>query len=290
MRLLAFLASALCLFIWLESAPTSGTHVGKMGADKIAVTFLDVGMGDAILIRGPDGKTILVDAGPPMEDFVPLLHKRGVKHLDLLVASHHHTDHIGNMVAVIGAFKPAMYLDSRSSHSTKTYQSVLQAIKAAGADFISPYPGKERQIQLGRMTLRMFPQPPEDEADENNNCIGLRVEFGKFSVLLTGDSAEDQRTWWIRNADKKLYHKPTVFLLPQHGSMEGLDREWLEAVSPQVAVASCGAGNRYGYPHFRTQKLLSRARVDLFRTDQDGSVTFTSDGEDWKVSKDRAEE
>ncbi len=289
MKTIGLVLLAACSFAWLDpAAPVA--HLGKMGAEKITVTFLDVGMGDSILIRAPDGKTALVDAGPPMEDFVGLLKKRGVGRVDLVVASHHHTDHIGNMASVIRAYKPSQYLDSKSSHSTKTYQSVLESVKAAGAELIAPFPDKERVLPLGKIIVRVFPQPPEDEADENNNSIGLRIEFGKFSVLLTGDSADDERAWWIRNTGKRLYHKPTILLLPQHGSMEGLDREWLDATSPQAAVASCGAGNRYGYPHFRTQKLLARAKVDLFRTDQDGSVTFTSDGEDWKVAKERAEE
>jgi beta-lactamase superfamily II metal-dependent hydrolase len=272
----------LCLQMALAEAVTSTSFA----ENRISVEFLDVGQGDAILIRSPEGKTALIDAGPPQNGFVALLKNHGVKQIDLAVITHHHTDHIGNMAAVLEEFKPKAFLDSNSSHSTKKYQGVLRAVAAAGSEVISPFGDKERPIKLGSVLIRVFPQPPEDEEDENNNSIGMRVQFGKFSVLLTGDSREEERAWWIKNAPKELYRKATVLLLPQHGSIAGIDWEWLEATSPKIAVASSSYGNRYG-PHLRTLKMLSMAKVDLLRTDTAGTITITSDGESWKIAKEK---
>jgi competence protein ComEC len=228
----------------------------------------------------------LIDAGPPRDDFVAMLRKRGVRHIDLAVITHHHTDHIGNMAAVMDAFKPKLFLDSNSSHSTKKYQGVLQAVAAAGSKVINPYPDRERQINLGSVLLRVFPQPPEDEEDENNNSVGMRVQFGGFAAILTGDAREEERDWWMKNIDKELYRKATVLLLAQHGSIAGIDSVWLDAVGPKLAVASSGFGDKYG-PHLRTIRMLSMAKVELLRTDSEGTITVTSDGKNWTVVKEK---
>ena len=275
-------------FLSLQPLELSSIQGQPNAAEKIiTIDFLDVGQGDATLIRSPEGKTVLIDAGPPQDGFVKLLKKRGVKSIDLAVVTHHHTDHIGNMAAVMDEFKPKMYLDSNSSHSTKKYQGLLKAVAAARTETIAPFPDKERKINLGSVLLRIFPQPPEDEEDENNNSIGLRVEFGQFSVLLTGDSREEERAWWLKNVAKDLYRKPTVMLLAQHGAVAGVDREWLNATECKLAVASSGYGDKYG-PHPRTLRLLSREKVELLRTDTLGTITITSDGKDWKIAKERS--
>jgi beta-lactamase superfamily II metal-dependent hydrolase len=238
------------------------------------------------LIRSPEGKTALIDAGPPHDGFVNMLKKRGVTHIDLAVISHHHTDHIGNMAAVIEEWRPKVFLDSNSSHSTKKYQGVLRAVAAAGTEVITANGDKERKIKLGTVLLRVFPQPPEDEEDENNNSIGMRVEFGDFSALLTGDAREEERAWWIKNIDKGLYQKVTVLLLAQHGSVAGIDWEWLQATAPKLAIASSGYANKYG-PHLRTIKMLAMAKVALLRTDTAGTITVTSDGKGWRIAKEK---
>jgi competence protein ComEC len=285
-RLAGSLMAMWGLCLCLAWAPAQTPTGGKNARAQITVDFLDVGQGDAVLIRSPEGQTVLVDAGPPQDGFVELLRTRGVKHIDLAVVTHHHTDHIGNMAAVVDAFRPKQFLDSNSSHSTKKYQGVLRAVADAGCEVITPFGDKERRINMGSVLIRVFPQPPEDEEDENNNSIGMRVEFGKFALLLTGDSREEERAWWIKNVSKDLYRKATVLLLPQHGSLAGIDWEWLDATAPKVAVASSGRGTRYG-PHLRTIKMLSMAKVELFRTDTAGTITITSDGTDWKVAKER---
>jgi competence protein ComEC len=278
--------SFLCLVFFLGLQVAYSQPAPNAATNQITVQFLDVGQGDSILIRSPEGKTALIDAGPPQAGFVKLLRKHGVQQIDLAAVTHHHTDHIGNMAEVIEEFKPKWYLDSGSSHSTKKYQGLLKAVAASGAETIAPYPDKERKIQLGSVLIRLFPQPPEDEEDENNNSIGLRAEYGQFSVLLTGDSRVEERNWWLKNADKSVYEKVTVLCLPQHGAEAGLDRDWLQATTPKVAVASSSLGDKYG-PHPHTLRILNWEKVPLLRTDTDGTITITSDGKDWKTVKEK---
>jgi competence protein ComEC len=282
-----FFLLILFLAAWQPFGLTQAPEQANTAERIITVEFLNVGQGDATLIRSPEGKTALIDAGPPQEGFVELLKKRGVKQIDLAVVTHHHTDHIGNMAVVMKEFKPKTYLDSNSSHSTKKYQGLLNAVAASGAETITPYGDKERIINLGSVLLMLFPQPHEDEEDENNNSIGMRVEFGEFTVLLTGDSREEERDWWLKNVDKGLYQKPTVLLLAQHGGIAGIDRVWLLATGPKLAVASSGYGDKYG-PHPRTLRILSRENVELLRTDTSGTITITSNGKEWKIAKEKS--
>ena len=136
---------------------------------------------------------------------------------------------------------------------------------------------RPRKIELGSIELTIFPQPPEDRKEENNNSIGLRVKYGSFSVLLTGDSEETERQWWLKH-DPELMRNCTILKLAHHGSRNGTDARWLQTVRPELAVASLGKNNEYGHPHSETISLLRRAGLPLLRTDQLGTITITSDG------------
>ena len=107
--------------------------------------------------------------------------------------------------------------------------------------------------------LTVLPQPPEDRDEENDNSIGLRLQYGKFSVLLTGDSEADERQWWIGHIPE-LIRDCTILKLAHHGSRNGTDARWLDLVQPELAVASLGTGNDYGHPHSETSALLARTR------------------------------
>ena len=134
--------------------------------------------------------------------------------------------------------------------------------------------------------LTVFPQAPEDAKEENNNSIGIRLQHGSFSVLLTGDSEQAERRWWERTVPG-LIGGCTVLKLAHHGSHNGTDARWLEIVKPDLAVASEGKGNDYGHPSPQTLALLARLGSPLLRTDRDGSVVIQSTGKHWRVASRR---
>jgi beta-lactamase superfamily II metal-dependent hydrolase len=277
---------ALVLAGLLSSAAPSSSKaqfLRQPAAALVRIEILDVGQGDSILIRSPEGKSALVDAGPTRNAALSVLRRKGIKSLDLVAISHHHSDHYGGMDAVVKALKPHYFLASPSGHTTTLYLRLLQTIEAQGLMVIQPT-SRPRKIELGSVELTLFPQPPEDRRDENNNSIGLRVAYGSFSVLLTGDSEATERGWWLSN-DSDLVRNCTILKLPHHGSRNGTDARWLRAVRPQLAVASMGKYNEYGHPHFETLDLLRRSGIPLLRTDQVGTIAITSDGRDWQVSE-----
>jgi hypothetical protein len=180
---------------------------------------------------------------------------------------------------VIREFHPRYFLATSSSHTTPTYLKLLRLVRDSGMQAIVPT-DTARRIGLGSVTLTVLPQPPEDHGDENDNSIGIRVEYGTFSALLTGDSQAKERAFWEAQCPG-LIQNCTVLKLAHHGSRNGTDVRWLRAVGPRLAVASLGRGNEFGHPHPETLALLGRANVPLLRTDRDGTVTVVSDGQDW---------
>lgn len=278
-KLLALLVTGLA---FTAAASSEAQLFGRPAAARTAtIEILDVGQGDSILIRSPEGKTALIDAGPTRDAALKQLRRKGIKSLDLVAVSHHHSDHYGGMDQVVRAMKPRYFLASRSGHTTSMYLKLLKTVEAEGITVIEPT-ARVRKIELGSMELTIFPQPPEDRKEENNNSIGLRVRYGSFSILLTGDSEETERQWWLKN-HPDLVRGCTILKLPHHGSRNGTDARWLRIVAPELAVASLGRNNDYGHPHSETISLLRRTGLPLLRTDQVGTITITTDGRSWQV-------
>ena len=111
-----------------------------------------------------------------------------------MIVCHHHSDHYGGMDQVIRNFKPKYFMATNSSHTTKGYLKLLQTVKSEGVTAVAPI-SKPRKIELGSVVLTVFPQPRYDHDEENNNSIGVRLDYGDFSVLMTGDSENEERNW-----------------------------------------------------------------------------------------------
>jgi competence protein ComEC len=217
MRIIGPLLVALGLLMVPAPAPEQDQPVPAPKNPAI-IDILDVGQGDSILIRSPEGKTALIDAGPSKE-IVPQLKRRGVRTIDLVVVSHHHADHYGGMDDVIRAFHPRVFLATDSSHSTPNYLRLIQLVRDSDMQAILPRDTR-RKIELGSVVLTVLPQPPELKSDENDNSIGIRVQYGSYSILLTGDSQAHERAFWERTA-LDLIRDITVLKLAHHGS-----RKW----------------------------------------------------------------
>ncbi len=264
-------------------ASPSSSRDGPAGPRKpLVIDFLDIGQGDSILIRSPEGKTALVDAGPSRDAAAKLLKRKGITALDIVIVSHHHSDHYGGMDQVVRDFKPRYFMATGSSHTTKGYLKLLQTVKAEGITAVEPT-AKPRKIELGSVLLTVFPQPPLDHQEENNNSIGVRLEYGKFSVLMTGDSETDERQWWLAHNPEpgSRLHDPQArpSRQPQR-HRPGAGSTWS---SPKLAVASLGAGNDYGHPHSETISLLRKNEIPFLRTDQRGTITIVSNGRTWNI-------
>lgn len=233
----------------------------------ITLEFLRVGQGDATLITTAEGRRVLIDAGPNANEVANLLGRRGVDTLDLAVASHNHADHIGGMAAVLRQIVVRAYLDNGVPATTVTYERTLRALEERGVRYLR---ASERRISVGTLLLRVLPMPPRHSTrEQNDQTVGLVVEYGVFRALLAGDAEQAQRSFW-RNSARLRAH---VLKVAHHGSANGTDEHWLAAVQPSLAVIPVGERNSYGHPAHRTLKLLAARAVRVLRTDRDGCIT-----------------
>ena len=234
-------------------------------AQTLELRFFDVGQGDAALIVTPEGKKVLIDAGPGPSPVVPYLQAHHDDTLDLIVASHNHTDHIGGMAEVIASRVVRAYLDNGIPHTTATYQRTMRAVEASGAQYLQ---ARARTITVGSARLRVL-VPPSRPLDQNNGSVGILLEYGAFRALLTGDSEQDELGHWLQHDSVP---RVTVVKVAHHGSWNGTTAAWAQATRPQVAVISVGAGNSYGHPSPQAISQWQSVGARVYRTDRDGAV------------------
>jgi competence protein ComEC len=268
------------ILAFLATTAAAQTATTAAGPGEVTVSILDVGQGDAILIRSPEGKTALIDAGPS-HHVVTLLKQQGITALDLVILSHHHADHYGGMADVVRTFRPRFFLASSSAHTSPHYLKLLELVRDQRVSALQPQ-ATPRRLELGSVVLTILPQAPEDPGEENNNSVGVRLQYGQFSVLFPGDAEQTERLWWEKNAPK-LCADCSILKLAHHGSRNGTDAPWLDLVRPQLAVASVGRSNEFGHPHSETVALLAEHQITFLRTDRDGTVVIESDGRTWRV-------
>ena len=234
----------------------------------IEVVFLDVGQGDAILIRSPEGKTALVDAGPS-DGIADQLAALGVDTIDLLVASHAHADHIGGMDRVLDTHPVRYYLDNGLPHTTATYAGVMERVRNSDITYLAP---TARTITLGSALLRVLPSDTTLE-EQNDRSVSLVIEYGRFRTLLTGDT----ETAGLEHLLASGVPEVTVLKASHHGSRNGVTPAWISATRPAVVVISCGRDNTYGHPHEWALRYYGARGTQVYRTDVHGTVTIRAD-------------
>jgi len=257
---------------------------------RLQIYALDVGQGDSELIISPDGKSVLIDAGLPQagDEVVAALRKRNIKSLDLVVATHPHSDHIGGMRQVIENFEVKNFLDSGQTYASNEYERMLRAIKEKRIKFIEAKKGMTFDLGSGVKLETLNPQGGGEwitkvrpgGSVENANSVVMRLSYGNFSMLFTGD-AETETEQIMMNAGEPL--RAQVLKVGHHGSRYATSGKFLEAVAPEGAIISVGAGNRYGHPAEQTLDRLQKAGVKIYRTDLNGETAIITDGNKFEI-------
>jgi beta-lactamase superfamily II metal-dependent hydrolase len=262
-----------------ETVPTPGSDPER---EDLVVHFIDVGQGDSILVEGPTGKVMLVDAGTRSagEKVVSYLKQAGISSIDIFVATHAHEDHIGGFAAVADAFSIGEVYDTGYSHTTQTYERMLTIIDEKDIGFNLAHVGN--RINLDSNLDIPILHPGELLDDVNNNSIVLKLTHGQVSFILTGD-AEAEAEQLILNRGKSTLNSD-ILKVGHHGSRTSTSDAFLTAVSPEIAVIMCGEGNSYGHPHRETLDKLTRTGVEIYRTDIAGDIVVTSDGVSYEVT------
>jgi beta-lactamase superfamily II metal-dependent hydrolase len=248
----------------------------RSGAPSVQITFLDVGQGDAVFVRTPEGRTALIDAGRSSP--LRFLQQMSVDSLDLVVASHPHADHIGGLVDVLTARPVRFYMDNGVSHTTATYARLMETLERL--EQVTYLQATPRTITLGSVELQVLPMPDSGD-DINDRSVGLVLRFGAFSAFFSGDSERAELDFW---AEGGLVPDVTLLKAPHHGSVNGFTPAFLRAARPELVVVSVGADNTYGHPRPEAMTAYAAVPARILRTDRDGHVTVLgyADGS-WRV-------
>ena len=287
-RHLALAAGALAAVLLLPL----GRAIGERGT--VAIEVLDVGQGDAVLIRSPRRRWVLVDAGPRSEGWnagervvLPALRGRGVSRLEMVVLTHPHLDHVGGAAAVLRELPVGVVVDPGQPFGTAGFVDALEVAQDAGVPWVATARGTV--LDLDGMVLEVLhPTAAEipPDIDPNDVSVVLFLRYGAFGALLTGDASGA-----VEEALPLVPGAIHVLKVGHHGSRTSSSADFLAATRPEVALVSAGRGNRFGHPHESALRRLEVAGARVHRTDEEGALTVRAreDGS-WTLSAERAAE
>ncbi len=246
--------------------------------DSIEIHAIDVGQGDALAIRSPLGRWLLVDAGPRSDRYdagaarvVPFLLRHGARALEVLVLTHPHLDHVGGAAAVTAVLQTRLVLDpdsgrgARAALGENAFRQVRQWLPAR--------PGT--QLVIDGMTIEiLYPDVHALDAatDPNDYSVIFRLGFGRFAALFTGDAPARVEEELMLRYGARL--DVDLLKIGHHGSATATGDAWLRGSTPRIALISAGRGNRYGHPSAAVLQRLQQNGAQIFRTDRSGTVSL----------------
>jgi competence protein ComEC len=267
---------ALSGLLWLPLAPR--------GSGELELHAIDVGQADAIALRTPRGRWVLVDAGGAWSGgdagrrtVVPYIRARGGE-VAAFVLTHPHLDHVGGAAAVLEALRPKAYWDGAYVSPNSAYRASLATAARRGVSWHRVHPGDSLRVD-GVLFRVLAPDSAWTVAqdDPNNASTVIMVEFGSVRLLLTGDAEAPEEQWMAeRWGDTAL--RADVLKSGHHGSKTSSTAAFLDAVHPRVAVVSVGAGNTYGLPSRTVMEAYAARGIVTLRTDEIGSIVVSTDG------------
>jgi len=258
----------LAVFLWTASFAQD---------NQLHIYFYDVGQGDAIYIRSPKGQDVIIDGGPDST----ILSKLGRdmpfydRKIELIILTHPHSDHFSGLIDILKRYNVDQILCSdikSNSAAYKEWEDLVSEMK-----ILKRKAEKGQQIYLGEAKIEILHAVNKDAevSDLNDASIVSRLTFGQASVLLMGDAGQNVEKEILAQKNEL---KSNVLKIGHHGSKYSSSSEFLDKVRPQYAIISVGKGNKFGHPHNETLNRLFEINAKVLRTDNDGDIKCTSDG------------
>ena len=262
---------------------TTQTDDVENPSGELTLTMIDVGQADSFLLV-QNGKTMLVDCGTRStgEDVVKYLNEQGITRLDYVIGTHPHDDHMGGMYDVITNFEIGKIIMPEvevGKVTTNWYVKLMQEIKQGAYEL--EYAKLGAVYDLGEANFKIIGPIETDESNLNNYSIVLKVTFGDMDVIMTGD-AETKVERDIIDSGEAL--DAEILKIGHHGSDTSSSDEFLDAVSPLYALISAKVGNKYEHPIKSTMQKLEKRKIEVYRTDENGTVAATITAHDVKFS------
>ncbi len=281
MKKLRFLVAFALVFLLGLSGCDDNVEPPPTGT--LTVSFLDVGQADCTIIQ-TGTSNMIIDAGTNAgaSGLVTTIKKMGISRFDFAIATHPHEDHIGGMDAVVNNFDIGTIIMPKAAADTKTFEDLLMAVKNKGLQITSYSNGS--RVAFGDAEFMTVAPNSQTYDDTNNYSLVIKMTFGETSFLFTGDAESvSEKEMLAKGYDLR----SDVLKVGHHGSTSSSTAAFLDAVSPADAVIFAGEGNDYGHPHQETLDKLASRGIRVYRTDLNGTVTFTSDGSKLTVKTER---
>lgn len=277
--LLLFLA--LSLLFTSCTSPAETPPPVEEEKSTLQITYLDVGQGDCTFIQLPNGETMLIDAGNHKDgqSIIQYIQSQDTEVLDYVIATHPHADHIGGMAEVIRAFDVKNVYMPKRSHTSETFENLLDTIAEKNLTIQAAKTGKVL-FDEDHLKAEFLAPVGDSYSNLNNYSAVLKLTYQDKRFLFMGDAEQEVENELLESgADLSA----DVLKVGHHGSDTSSSKEFLEVVRPSIAVISVGAGNSYGHPDAVTLTTLQELQADIWRTDEKGTVIVICNGENITV-------
>jgi competence protein ComEC len=258
-----------------QTDPATSEPITATGAtDRAQVSpcrayFIDVGEGDSELLVTPAGKTILIDGGEEQSGTLAFLQAHQVNHIDLMIASHPHADHIGGLIDVLEAMKVDTIAVNGRTNNTQTFKRFLDLITSTGAGYEELSTGDAFSIDGVSFSV-VAPDKDYAPDDLDNTSLVILAQCYQTRILYTGDMEKEEEN---RLLASKAEIKADILKVGHHGSNTSTSYNFMMAVSPAVAIYSAGAGNNYHHPHPSVINRLKSYKKIVYGTDINGLIS-----------------
>ena len=271
----------LTFILILAGAVISGNEKAVFASGgSMEVHFLDVGQGLSILVQS-EGQTLLYDGGPRSASsyVVSYLQEQNVSEIDYLISSHYDEDHVSGLIGCLNTFSVKNVIGADYVHDSSLYDSFVSKVEQLGLEIQHPAVGTEYEFGSGEFTVL---SPAVISNESNANSVAIKLANGENSFIFTGDADHNSEADMVSSG---IDLDCDVLSVGHHGSATATSWDFLQATVPQFAVISCGAGNMYGHPDADTMEKLSDMGIQVYRTDEQGTIIASSDGStiSWNV-------
>lgn len=250
-------------------------YVNGCAREKLfSVHIIDVGQGDSIFIQTLEDKRILIDAGDEEAEHTvySYLKRRGVKKIDVLIATHPDTDHIGSMDYIIDKFKISHFYMPDAKTDSEAFYNLLDSCKEKNLKI--EYLTKGDRLKIDRSTTMEILSPSTITDKNNLNSIVSLLNYKGYEFLFTGDAEKENESEILSSCNL-----PDIEFLKagHHGSSSSSTDEFIEKLKPEAVAISCGYNNDYGHPHRSVLDTFRKNGAVVYRTDKNGSLVFYCD-------------